>query len=69
MGEKGNAYRSLVGKPKTKRPLGRPIYSWEYSIKMDLERKDGAVRNRIDLAQDRDHWRTLLRTVMNFQVP
>jgi hypothetical protein len=36
MGEKKNAYRSLVGKPKGKRPLGRPRYKWEDNVKMDL---------------------------------
>ena len=31
-----NAYRVLVGKPESKRPLGRPRRRWEDSIKMDL---------------------------------
>jgi hypothetical protein len=31
-----SAYRVLVGKPEGKRPLGKPIYKWEYNIKMDL---------------------------------
>jgi hypothetical protein len=29
-------YRVLVGKPKGKRPLGRPKHRWEDNIKMDL---------------------------------
>jgi hypothetical protein len=37
-GEKRNAYRILVGKPKRKRPLGRPRYMWVDNIKIDLER-------------------------------
>jgi hypothetical protein len=36
MGEKRNAYRSLVRKPERKRPLGRPRRRWVDNIKMDL---------------------------------
>jgi hypothetical protein len=36
MGEVGNAYRILVGKPEGKRPLGRPRRRWVNNIKMDL---------------------------------
>jgi hypothetical protein len=38
MGEKGNAYRILVGKPEGKRPLGRPRCRWMDKIKVDLKR-------------------------------
>jgi hypothetical protein len=44
IGEKRNAYRLLVGKPKGKRPLGRPKRRWVDNIKMDLGEKDGVVR-------------------------
>jgi hypothetical protein len=37
MGEKRNAYRLLVGKPKGNRQLGRPRRGWVDNIKMDLE--------------------------------
>jgi hypothetical protein len=36
MGEKRNVYRSLVGKPEGKRPLGRQRCRWVDNIKMDL---------------------------------
>ena len=36
MGKFRNAYRVLVGKPESKRPLGRPRCRWEDNIKMDL---------------------------------
>jgi hypothetical protein len=35
-GEKRNADRVLVGKPKRKRPLGRPWHRWVINIKMDV---------------------------------
>jgi hypothetical protein len=38
MGEMRNAYSILVGKPKGKRPFGRPRCRWEDNIRMDLKR-------------------------------
>jgi hypothetical protein len=35
-GEKGNAYRILMGKPEVKGPLGRPRCRWVDNIKMHL---------------------------------
>jgi hypothetical protein len=37
MGERRGVYRVLVGKPKEKRPLGRPRRRREDYIKMDLQ--------------------------------
>jgi hypothetical protein len=37
MGERGGAYRVLVGKRERKRPLRRPRHRWEDNIKMDLQ--------------------------------
>jgi hypothetical protein len=37
MMKKGDVYRLLLGKPKGKRPLGRPRCRWVDNIKMDLE--------------------------------
>jgi hypothetical protein len=38
MGAKRNVCRILVGKPKEKRPLGRPTRRWEENIKIDLRK-------------------------------
>jgi hypothetical protein len=37
MGEKRGVHRVLVGKPKGKRPLGRPKSRWVDNIRMDLQ--------------------------------
>jgi hypothetical protein len=37
MGEGTGAYRIFVGRPKGRRPLGRPRRRWEDNIKMDLQ--------------------------------
>jgi hypothetical protein len=36
MRERRGAYRALVVKPETRRPLGRPWRRWEDKIKMDI---------------------------------
>jgi hypothetical protein len=69
MGEKGNAYRLLVGKPEGKIPLGRSKSRWVNNIKMDLLEVGWGGVDWIRLAQDRDKWRALVKAVMNIQVP
>jgi len=68
MGEGRGVHRFLVGKPEGKRQLGRPRHRWEDNIKMDL-REVGGGGDWMELAQDRDRWRALANTVMNFRVP
>jgi hypothetical protein len=58
-----------VGKPGGKRPLGRPRRRWGDNIKMDLREIGWGGMHWIDQAKDRDQWRSLVNTVMNFQVP
>ena len=62
-------YKVLVGKPEGKRPLGRPRCKWEDNIKMDLQEVGRGCGDWMELAQDRDKWRALASTVMNFRVP
>jgi hypothetical protein len=54
MWEKRNAYRTLVGKPEGKRPLGRPRRRLVNNIKMDLREIGRGGMDWIDLAQNRD---------------
>jgi hypothetical protein len=69
MGAKRNAYMILVGNPEGKRPLGRPRRRWVDNIKMDLRAIGWNGGDWIDLAQDRDQWRALVKVVMNLRVP
>jgi hypothetical protein len=68
MGEGRGAYRVLVGRPKGRRPLVRPRHRWEDNIKMDLQEVGWGDMDWIDLAQDRDRWRTVVNAVMNLRV-
>ena len=68
MGEGRGMHKVLVRKSEGKRPFGRPRRRWEETIKMDL-REVGGGGDWMELAQDRDRWRALVNTVMNFQVP
>ena len=67
-GKGRGVHRVLVGKPEGKRPLGRPRRRWEDNIKKDL-REVGGGGDWMELVQDRDRWRALVNTVMNFRVP
>ena len=68
MGEGRGVHRVLVGKSEEKRPLGRPRHRWEDNSKMDLQEVGGSG-DWMELAQDRDRWRALVNTVINFRVP
>ena len=62
-------HRVLAGKLEGKRPMGRPRYRWEDNIKMGLQEVGGSCGDWMELAQDRDRWRTLVSTMMNLRVP
>jgi hypothetical protein len=64
-----NVYSILVGKPKGKRPLGRPRCRWENNVVMDLREIGWEGVDLFHLAQDRDQWWALVNTVMNLWVP
>jgi hypothetical protein len=68
MGEERKLYKVLVGKPKGKRPLGRPRHRWRDGIRMDLREIVLGGVDWIRLAQDRDRWRAVVCAVMNLRV-
>jgi hypothetical protein len=69
VGERRGVCRILVGKPEGKRPLERPRRRWEDKIEMNLQEVGCGNVGWIELAHDRDSWRTLVTAVMNLQVP
>jgi hypothetical protein len=58
-----------MGKPEGKRPLGRYRRKWEDNIIMDLREIGWGAMDWIHLAQDRDHWRAIVKKVMNLWIP
>ena len=69
MEEGRGVHKVLVGKPDGKRSLGRPRHRWKENINMDLNEVGRGCGDWMELAQDRDRWRGLVSTVMNFGVP
>jgi hypothetical protein len=68
MGVERGVYRVVVGKPEGKRPLGKPRCRWVDIIRMDLQDLGCGYMDWIELAQDRDRWRTVVSAVMNLRV-
>jgi len=56
-------------KPAGKRLFRRPRCRWEDNIRMDIWEKGWEGVDWIHLAQDRDQWQTLVKTVMDLLVP
>jgi hypothetical protein len=46
--------------------LGRPARRWKDNIKSDLGEIAWEGMNLVNVAQDRDRWRALMNTVINF---
>jgi hypothetical protein len=68
MGKQRGMCRVLVGKPEGNRPLGRPRCRWEDNIRMDLQEVGYGGMDWIGLAQVRDRWRAIVKSVMNLRV-
>ena len=69
MGERRGAYRVLVGKHEGKGPTGRPRRNNTKKDLLEGRLGEGGGMDWIDLAQERDRWRALVNTVMNFLFP
>jgi hypothetical protein len=69
MGKGKSVYTVLVGKPEGKTPLGRLRRRWEDNIKVDLQEVGCGDMEWIELGQDRDRWRALVKAVMKLRVP
>ena len=69
MVEGRGVHRVLVGKPKGKRPQGRPRRRWDDNIKMVLQEVGGGCGDWMELVEDGETWRVLMDTVMNLRVP
>ena len=68
-GKGRGVYRCLVGKPEGQRQLGRPRSRWKDNIKMDLQEVGCGVMDSNEMAQDRDRWRSFVKSVMPLLVP
>ena len=69
MEEGRSSFKILTGKPKGKRPLGRPRRRWEENMRMDLEEISINAGSWFDSAQDRDYCRALVNAALNLRVP
>jgi hypothetical protein len=65
-GESGDVYIVLVGKPKGKRPLGRPRRKWEDNIKRVFQKFGCEGMHWIEVPQGRFMWQALVNELMNF---
>jgi hypothetical protein len=61
--------RVMMGNPEGKRLLGRPRRRRVDSIEMDLREIGWDGVDWIDMAHDRDQWRTLVNTVLKLRLP
>jgi len=68
IGVRKYVYRVLVGKPE-QRALGRPMRRCDDNIKMYLQEVGCGCMEWIELAEDRDRWRSIVNVLMNLRVP
>jgi hypothetical protein len=69
MGEKRTACRIFVGKPESKRPLGRPRRRWKAIIELNLTEIRWNGVDYINLDQDNYKQPAAVNAVMILRVP
>jgi hypothetical protein len=62
-------YRVLVERSEGKKTLRRTRRRWDDNNEMDNQEVGFECMGWIELAQDRDRWRTLVNAVMNLRGP
>jgi hypothetical protein len=67
-GGEGRCKQNFGGETCGKEQLGRARRGWEDNIKMNLQEVGCGVMDWIDMAQDRDRWRALVKAVRNIPV-
>jgi hypothetical protein len=63
-----HSYSILVGKPEGDRLLGRLGGGQEYNIRIDFRETGWEGVDWVNMAQDREQWRALVKKVMNLRV-
>ena len=66
--ERTGTHTVLGGKRDGKRTLGKSERRWEDNVKIDLQEMGRESCNWIDLAQNKDGWWVVVKTVMNLPV-
>jgi hypothetical protein len=69
MRDKKKAYGLLLEKSEGKKPLERPRRKCVGNFGMDLGEVEWSDVDWIGLAKDRNRWRALVNSVLNFRVP
>jgi hypothetical protein len=64
-----HTYKMLVWKHKGKRPFRRLRHTWKDNIKTNPRDTGFGGVDQINVAQNRDWWRTPVRIVMNLGIP
>jgi hypothetical protein len=65
MGDRRGAHRVLVGRCEGKKALGRPMVRRKNKGAQWTFKKWNGDMDRIDLVQERDRWRNVVRAAMN----